>query len=154
MNGGQQENGLRAGTENLASIVGMSVALEQNTMNLSMNIAHLNKLAIEFKRQLAKQIHRIKFNGSPDCSLPGLISLSIPACTAEGLMHILDMQGIAVSTGAACDSKNMQISHVLKAIGLSEQQAKGTLRVSFGKDTTLEECLRVASLLIHFSSLQ
>jgi len=130
--GGSQEFGNRAGTENVSSIVGMATALQENIDSLQKNITHLQHL----EDLLIKGLNDNKFsfcrNGSAN-HIAGNISLSFPAADGEALLHRLDLMGISVSTGSACDSKETQISHVLKAIHLDEQFAKGTIRISLGR---------------------
>lgn len=79
--------------------------------------------------------------------MPGLLSLSFPGASGEVLLHRLDLMGIAVSTGSACDSKNTEISHVLKAISLNEEAALGTIRVSLGKYNNEEEIEQIIMAL-------
>lgn len=134
--GGSQESGLRAGTENIPYIVGMAVALKNNIDNLAENEKHLLKL----ENLLLSGLSGLDFvrNGA-EKHIPGNISLSFRDRDGEAILHRLDLAGISVSTGSACDSVNTQISHVLKAIGLDERYAKGTIRISLGKDNTEED---------------
>ena len=81
-------------------------------------------------------------------TLPGLLSLSFPGKSGESILHRLDLMGISVSTASACDSKNTEISHVLQAIKLDEDFALGTVRISFGKNNTVEEAEMIADALI------
>ncbi len=142
--GGSQESGRRAGTENIASIVGMSVALKNNLAKLNENESHIIKL----EHLLLSGLSELDYirNGAEN-HIPGNISLSFKDCDGEALLHRLDLAGICVSTGSACDSVNTQISHVLKAIDLEERYAKGTIRVSLGKDNTEEEIFAIISAL-------
>ena len=146
-NGGAQEFGMRAGTENIASIVGMATALKKNCELLHTT----NDCLLSLERQLitALDASGIEFrqNGS-QTHIPGNISLSFPDRDGEALLHRLDVMGICVSTGSACDSRNTQISHVLQAIGLEERYAKGTIRISLGKDNTVSEVDFIANALI------
>ena len=140
LNGGQQEFGNRAGTENVAAIVGMAVALKENCDNLEANEKYLNQLRGKLMMGLVEMIPNVHFPGSEmNCQLPGFLSVTIPGQPAEGLMHMLDLKGIAISTGAACDSKNTQISHVLKAIHLPSKLAMCTIRISFGIENTMDD---------------
>ena len=148
VNGGQQEFAHRAGTENVASIVGMATALKNNCSQMHENTLKLQKMETLFKEIISESISNVVFNGDPVHHLPGLISLSIPGASGESLLHILDLKGIAVSTGAACNSKDTEISHVLKAMNHPEDLAKGTLRVSFGKYNTLEDAEKMADAII------
>lgn len=136
--GGAQELGRRAGTENVASVVGMATALEENVSLMDENVEHLYFL----ERRLIEGLNEAGVdyvrNGS-DNHIAGNVSLSFPGYGGETLMHRLDLKGICVSTGSACDSKETQVSHVLKAIGLDESLAKGTIRISLGKYNTEED---------------
>lgn len=145
-NGGSQENDMRAGTENVAAIVGMATALKNNCDNLEKNISHISKLETLFLEEMNKSNIEYSINGYGE-KLPGLISIAFVGATGEALLHRLDLMGICVSTGSACDSKNTQISHVLKAIGLNETLAKGTIRISFGKNNTKDDVLNIVNSL-------
>lgn len=144
--GGAQENGLRAGTENIASIVGMATALDDNVSNIANNTWHITKLENAFLYELYEQGVPYHRNGD-DRRLPGIISLSFQDLEGEMLLHRLDLMGILVSTGSACDSKRTQISHVLQAIGLEERYSKGTIRISLGKQNTIEEAKEIAKAI-------
>lgn len=85
-------------------------------------------------------------NGA-EVKIPGNVSLSFNGFSGESLLHRLDLLGICVATGSACDSRNTQISHVLKAIQLNESLAKGTIRISLGKDNTYDDVNRIAEVL-------
>ena len=148
LNGGQQEFGIRAGTENVAAIVGMAAALKENCDNLDANEEYLNKLRGKLMLGLFEMIPDVHFPGSEmNCQLPGFLSVTIPGQPAEGLTHILDLKGIAVSAGAACDSKNTQISHVLKAIHLPSKLAMCTIRISLGIENTLDDVDQILSAI-------
>ena len=151
INGGQQENRMRAGTENIASIVAMAVALKTNYFNMEINIKKLLFLEKVFLDRLNSTGIDFIRNGSEN-HIPGNVSVSFKGQSGEMLLHRLDLMGICVSTGSACDSKETQISHVLRAIGLDESYAKGTIRVSFGKDNTVEEAEKIARSLISIIS--
>ena len=146
MDGGSQENGMRAGTENIAAIIGMAEALRWNTENMEKNNLHLRKVSKAFLDSICGLDYVL--NGHPVERLPGSISISVRNQTGEGLMHLLDFKGIMVSTGSACDSAHTQVSHVIQAIGVSEDYAKGTLRITFGNHNTEEEARFVADELI------
>lgn len=137
LNGGQQESGLRAGTENVPSIVGMAKALEINCDRMEKNAAQLFALTMRFCDGVSRFFDNATYLGTGVAEqLPGFISVAFPGHSAEGLLHMLDLHGIAVSTGAACDSKNTQISHVLKAIHVPKVVAESTLRITFGPENT------------------
>ncbi|WP_322181548.1 cysteine desulfurase family protein [Neglectibacter caecimuris] len=145
--GGSQEFGMRAGTENIASIVGMTVALKKSCEFLHATKDHL--LSLEQQLIAALDAGGVEFcrNGSR-IHIPGNISLSFPGQDGEALLHRLDLMGICVSTGSACDSTRTQISHVLQAIGLEESFAKGTIRISLGKNNTANDVGSIAGALI------
>jgi len=143
--GGSQEAGLRAGTENVASIVGMAIALRNNLAKLHENEAHIYKL----EQILLSELSGLNFirNGA-EKHIPGNVSLSFKGYDGEAILHRLDLSGICVSTGSACDSVNTHISHVLKAINLDPLYAKGTIRISLGKENTESEVKAIAKALI------
>ena len=138
LDGGTQEFGMRAGTENVASIVGMAVALKNNCDHMESHREHI----LSLERSLINGIDDIGIdyihNGSEN-HLPGIINLSFKGADGETLLHRLDLLGTCVSTSAACDSKNTRISHVLKAIELDREYALGTIRLSLGKDNLKED---------------
>lgn len=144
--GGSQEHRMRAGTENVAAIVSMAVALKKNCDHLEENTQKLLKLEKLFLDALtAAGIDYIR-NGS-DSHLPGNISISIRGASGEMLLHRLDLKGVCISTGSACDSVNTRVSHVIEAIHVPEEYAKGTIRISLGKDNTEDEASEIASIL-------
>lgn len=144
--GGAQESNMRAGTENIASIVGMATALKKNVQTMNETSSRLLKLEAQLINDL--NLRRIDFirNGA-ERHLPGNISLSFPGHDGEALLHRLDLMGICVSTGAACDSQNTQISHVLKAINLDERYARGTIRISLGRNNSEEDIALISEAL-------
>lgn len=146
ISGGKQESGLRAGTENIASIVGMAVALKNNLSHLDENIAHIKNLEQKLIDGLHEREIQFVRNGS-DMRVPGNISLSFGNYKGEALLHRLDLMGISVSTGSACNSETTQVSHVLQEIGLNERLAKGTIRISLGKSNTDEDVETILSAL-------
>ncbi len=146
VDGGAQEFAMRAGTENVASIVGMASALMKNNNSLTENREHVLKLERMLLRGLDESGISYVRNGE-NHTLPGIISLSFNGKDGEAILHRMDLMGISISTGSACDSKKTEISHVLQAICLSESLAKGTIRISLGKGNTEEDIeVIVASL--------
>lgn len=144
MDGGGQERKMRAGTENVAAAVGMAVALRKNCNQLSKTQKRLCNIEKKFIEVLDKNSLEYIRNGATD-RIPGNISLSIKNMNGEMLMHRLDLKGISVSTGAACNSGETEISHVIKAISVPENYAKGTIRISFGKDNTEDDAIIIAN---------
>lgn len=147
IDGGSQENGLRAGTENVAAIVGMAVALRNNCQNLEKNEAHIRYLEEVLLGKL--NVSGLDFIRNGINQLPGNISLSFADVEGEMILHRLDLKKICISTGSACDSINTQVSHVIKAIGVPEKYAKGTIRISLGKDNTEEEIENIVEALVN-----
>lgn len=147
MLGGSQEKNLRAGTENVASIVGMAYALKKNCINLDCNRKYVANLEKSLLSQLSASGILFKTNGSTS-KLPGLISISFEGQDGEAILHRMDLKKIAISTGSACDSKRTEISHVLKSIALEEEYAKGTIRISLGKNNTQEHVDRIVDALV------
>lgn len=145
--GGSQEFDMRAGTENIAAIVGMAKALSTNCNLLAENAKHITEIEQIILNKLNAVDLEFLRNGSKN-HIPGNISLSFKNADGEALLHRLDLLGICVSTGSACDSVNTRVSHVLRAVGLEEIYAKGTIRISLGKDNTAEDANAIADSLI------
>lgn len=146
--GGAQEFGMRAGTENVPAIVGMAVALKKSVDTMAQNTKHLERLSEVFLSILHGSAVDYILNGHPTERLPGNINISFKGKSGEGLMHLLDLKGICISTGSACDSVNQQVSHVIKAIDVPIDYREGTIRVTFGKDNTEQDAVEVAKALI------
>ncbi|WP_299447202.1 cysteine desulfurase family protein [uncultured Phascolarctobacterium sp.] len=146
LDGGAQENGHRGGTENVAGIVGMSEALKFNVENMQKHTEHLLNLQHLFIKELDRSGFDYVLNGSEE-RIPGSFSISFPNREGEAILHRLDLMGVAVTTGSACNSKETVISHVLKAIDLPDTLAKGTVRFTFGFENTEEEVKYVANYI-------
>ncbi|MBU3877362.1 cysteine desulfurase [Faecalicatena sp. AGMB00832] len=145
--GGAQEFRMRAGTENIASIVGMAVALQKNCDEMAETQKKLRVLEQKFFEIFKESKIGFIRNGSEN-HVPGNINISIRNANGEMLLHRLDLMGISISTGSACDSVNTKISHVIKAIGVPPEYAEGTIRISFGKENTVEDSAAVAKALV------
>ncbi len=145
--GGAQEFGMRAGTENVPAIIGMAVALKKSVDNMEQNTKHLEHLSEVFLSVLQGSDADYILNGHPTERLPGNINISFKGKSGEGIMHLLDLKGICISTGSACDSVNQQVSHVIKAIDTPTDYREGTIRVTFGKDNTEQDAVDVAKAL-------
>lgn len=145
LDGGAQERGHRASTENIASIVGMAAALKSNVDRIGMTTTYL----LSLEKRLLSGIAELDFvrNGSEN-HVPGTISLSFRKADGEALLHRLDLKGIMISTGAACDSIHTNLSHVIKAIHVPDDYAKGTIRISFGKNNTEDEVDKIIAALL------
>lgn len=152
MDGGGQEARRRAGTENVAFIVAMSMALKGNCKQITENDNYLKKLETVLLEKLDEEGIDYIRNGSQN-RIPGNISLSFKDCEGEMILHRMDLMGIYISTGSACDSANTQVSHVIKAIKVPNEYAEGTVRISFGKNNTEEEVIALANALISIVKL-
>lgn len=138
-NGGHQEKGKRAGTENVAGIIGMAEALKYVYKEFDKHNQKILKLRNYFIELLKKEIKSIRINGDLKKRLPGNINVSFEKCDGQQLLLDLDEYGICASSGSACSAGNTTPSHVLTSIGLDAKTASGTLRFSLGKENTEEE---------------
>ena len=145
--GGGQESGIRAGTENIASIVAMACALRKNCDRMITVSERLSRMEHTFIHTLNRAGVDYIRNGANN-HIPGNINISIRDINGESLLHRLDLKGICISTGSACDSINTQVSHVIQAIGIPKEYALGTIRISFGADNTETDASEVAAALI------
>lgn len=147
LHGGSQERGRRAGTENVAGIVGMAAAAKAAFAEMTESGEKKRALTELFFRLLREELPAIYRNGSESARLPGHLNLCFPGISAELLLILLDQAGIAASAGAACASGALEPSHVLLAMGRSEQEARASLRFSFGAENTEEEVRRAAQIV-------
>lgn len=138
INGGAQERGKRAGTENLAGIVGMAVALEDAVAHIDENNEKLAKLQDRLIEGLSK-IPYSELNGDRDQRVKSNVNFCFEGIEGESLLLLLDDKGVAVSSGSACTSGSLDPSHVLLAIGRPHEVAHGSLRISLGEDATEEQ---------------
>ncbi|MGL4534585.1 MAG: cysteine desulfurase family protein [Fusobacteriaceae bacterium] len=137
--GGGQENKLRPGTSNVAGMVGMAAALEKAVKNMDINIEHETKLRNYFEEEIQKKVPEVVINAKSAKRLPGTSSVTFKYLEGESILLSLNYKGIAVSSGSACSSDDLQASHVLLAMGVPVEFAHGTIRFSIGKDNTKEE---------------
>lgn len=137
--GGHQERNMRAGTENVAGIVGLGKAIELAYRNFDEYNNKLTSLRDYYIEQVEEKIPNIKVNGHRTKRLPGNANISFKFVDGEALLLNLDMKGICASTGSACSSGSPEPSHVLTAIGLEPEIAQGSLRVTFGDDNNKED---------------
>ena len=136
--GGAQEYGKRAGTENVAAIVGLGVAITEAVSGIDKKDAYLRPLQKRIIDRLLS-IDRTHLNGGLEHRLPGNVNVSFEGVEGESLLLMLDMQGICASSGSACTSGSLDPSHVLLAIGLIHDVAHGSLRLSISEETTSED---------------
>ena len=137
--GGHQEKDLRAGTENVAGIVGLGKAIQISYQNLHKYNTKLVELREYYISQIEKRIPYIKINGHREKRLPGNANISFKFVDGGDLLLNLDAKGICASSGSACSTGSTNPSHVLLAIGLKEEEARGALRVTFGEENTKED---------------
>lgn len=137
--GGSQERGMRAGTTNVPLIVGMSAALEKAVRNLEENNKKLSKLRDNLINRIEKEVPNAYLNGHRTNRLANNANFSFEFIEGEGLLLMLDMQGIAVSSGSACTSGSLEPSHVLDAMGVSAELAQSATRFTFGKENKEED---------------
>lgn len=134
--GGHQEGGKRAGTYNTAAIVGMGVAAELAAADIDQERTHLWKLRERLREGILRTVPDVVVNGHPTDCLPGTLNVSFPRAEGESILLMLDIQGIAVSTGSACATGSLEPSYVLLAGGLDVELAHGSIRFSLGRYNT------------------
>lgn len=139
INGGAQENKRRAGTENIAGIIGFGKAAELALENLDEHIKHVSELRDYLAEQLTSKIPEVEINGSMKHRLPGNINLIFNYIEGEALLLLMDQKGIAASTGSACSSASLTPSHVLKELDLPYEKIHSSIRLTVGDFTTRED---------------
>ncbi len=137
--GGHQERERRGGTENVPHIVAFGKACELAKQNLKESAETLQNLRDEFENSVGEKINELVFNGNRENRLPHISNISFRSIEGEGLLINLDMNGIAVSTGAACSSGSLEPSPIIRALGRNDELARGAIRFSFGKENTVED---------------
>jgi len=147
LNGGGQERGRRAGTENVAGIVGLAVALAISTNEMAQEQVRLSALRDRLINEILTRIPHTKLNGPQDNRLPGNVNVSFRFIEGEAILLHLDMQGCQASTGSACSSGALEPSHVLLAMGLSHEMANGAIRFSLGRENTQEDIDTLMAML-------
>lgn len=138
IDGGAQESGRRAGTENVAAIVGLAAAMKLAKAGMAEKNARLTVFRDRIISELSR-IERARLNGDPEKRLAGNVNFSFEGIEGESLLLQLDLKGIAASSGSACTSGSLDPSHVLLALGLSHETAHGSLRISMSDETTEDE---------------
>jgi len=145
--GGRQERERRAGTESVANIVAFGRAAELAREELTLRVGHMKILIERFEAEVKARVEDVVFNGDCARRLPHLSNISFRFIEAEGLLINLDLQGVAVSTGSACSSGSLEPSPVIRALGRSDELARGSIRFSIGKDTSEEDVDYVLEVL-------
>jgi cysteine desulfurase len=139
LDGGIQEGGRRAGTENVPAIVGMGKAAELAAVNIPARIKHLTLLRDRLLVELPSKVERVTVTGHHQNRLPGHASFCVEFIEGEAMLMLLNNQGVAVSSGSACTSRALKASHVLIAMGIPHELAQGSLLFSFGLENTLDD---------------
>ncbi len=147
LHGGGQERNLRSGTENIAGIVGLGAAAKLGRETMSETQSRITTLRDRLISETLSQIEGSHLLGHPTERLPGSVSLAFEDLMGESLLLKLDMEGICVSTGSACSSGHMDPSHVLVAMGLSNELGNGSVRITLGRSTTDQDIDRVLDIL-------
>lgn len=153
VDGGSQERGLRSGTENVAGSIGFSVALSIAQNLRREEATRLQSLQQEFIKLLNEQLPEVVVNGSLKRRLPNNVHVTLPGRDNERLLIQLDEAGVQAAAGSACSASNEQPSHVLKAVGLTDQDAQSSIRFTLGRQTTAAMIRRVVELLVEFSEV-
>jgi len=145
--GGHQEDGRRAGTENIAGIAGLAAAAQLASSNLEKSTAKMKTLRDKLEKGLLEKIPHTKLNGHPTLRLPNTLNLSFPFIEAESLILDLDLKGVAVSSGSACSSGSDNPSHVLLSMGIPHELCRASLRFSLGTENTEKDIDYVLDIL-------
>lgn len=159
--GNNQERGKRAGTENVAGIAGFGKAIEIATKNYIINNKKLKMIREYFLEKLSEKVQFFQVNGHPHQKSNAILNISFYGIEGESILMLLDLAGIAVSTSSACTSKSLLPSHVLKAMGIPDDIAQGSIRISFGTnisksdvDYVVDEIEKVVTKLRAISPIQ
>ena len=139
LHGGGQERTRRASTENNAGIVGLGTAIEKAVNEMQVGIKRIKSIRDEAVQRIMEEIPHVRYNGDAKNRLPGNANFAFRFIEGEGLLLMLDLNGIAASSGSACTSGSLDPSHVLLAIGLPHEIAHGSLRLSFGSESKIED---------------
>lgn len=145
--GGHQENGRRAGTENVPGIVGLGKACELVSMDLPYGMMAMKQMRDILQAKILHDIPDAHVNGDPLCRVPHILSVSLPGVAGDAVVREMAVRGIALSAGSACTSESTSISHVLAALGMPAELARGTIRFSLGRDNREEELSCAADAL-------
>ncbi len=136
MNGGNQERGKRGGTTNVPAIAGFGKAMEVAVRDMNINQKKIKSIREYFLSKVEERIPYIHVNGHPYQKIQGTVNISFEMIEGESILMLLDLDGIAVSTASACTSNSLEPSHVLRAMGIPDEIAQGSIRFSFGKNNS------------------
>jgi len=146
LDGGIQENGLRAGTENVPGIVGMGIAAGIALRELPSRMAHARRLRDRLIAELPKAVEEVEIVGHPTRRLPNNVSLTVKYVEGESMLLFLDMEGVKIASGSACISRSLKVSHVMLCMGIDAATAQGSLLITLGRDNTdrdIDDFLRI-----------
>ena len=146
--GGAQERDRRAGTENVPGIVGLGEAVVRAEAERDQRTAHLRSLRAALVERVMAGCPKVRVTGHPERRLPSFAAFAFADVDAESLLIRLDLEAIAVSTGAACTSGSLEPSHVIEALGLPERYRRGSLRCTLGRDSTLDEIAKAGAAIV------
>ena len=147
LNGGNQERGKRGGTVNVPAVAGFGKAVEIACRDISINQQKLKAIRDYFIKSINEKIEYVQINGHPHQKIAGTVNMSFEMAEGESLLMLLDLDGIAVSTASACMSNALEPSHVLRAMGLSDELAQSAIRFSFGKNLSKSDIDYVVEML-------
>jgi cysteine desulfurase len=150
--GGGQERSIRSGTENVPGIIGLAKALDLAQSGKSKETERVKKLRDLFISELAKKLPQAVINGSTKHQAPHILHITLPGTDNERLMMELDEKGIQAAVGSACNASSTEPSHVLKALGMNDQDARASLRFSFGHSTTKKDIQKTVKVLKNLPS--
>lgn len=139
LDGGIQERGLRAGTENVMGIVGMGKAAEIAVKEMPTRIEHTTRLRDRLIKELPKVVEELDLVGHPTIRLPNNVSVTVKYIEGEAMLLFLDMEGVKIASGSACISRSLKVSHVMLCMGIDAATAQGSLLITLGKDNTDED---------------
>ena len=148
LSGGGQERGRRSGTENVAAIVGMAKAFEISIENRKQTNLHCAILRDKLIKDIISSIEEVNLNGHDTQRLPNNVNFSFAGIEGEPLLLGLDFAGICVSSGSACSSGSLEPSHVLTSLGQTAEEAQGSLRITLGRENTVEEVEKIVEVLV------
>ena len=148
LSGGGQERGRRSGTENVAAIVGMAKAFEISIENRKQTNLHCTILRDKLIKDIISSIEEVNLNGHDTQRLPNNVNFSFAGIEGEPLLLGLDFAGICVSSGSACSSGSLEPSHVLTSLGQTAEEAQGSLRITLGRENTVEEVEKIVEVLV------
>jgi cysteine desulfurase len=147
IDGGIQEGGMRAGTENVLGIIGMGKAAEIAVGEIESRMSHLIPLRDRLMKELPGTIEEVALVGHPTMRLPGNVSVLVKYVEGESMLLFLDMEGVKIASGSACISRSLKVSHVMLAMGIDAGSAQGSLLFTMGKDNAQEDIDDVLRIL-------